>query len=179
MSGRILFEEKQKFGSPLLYLSMGAIYSLVIGVFTYGIYQQLVLGHQFGNKPMSDAGLILTFVLVMLVLIFSGFLLFGSTLYVRMTRSGISFSFWPYFKGLKEIPSDQIASYEVRKYKPILEYGGWGLKKGIKSSGIAYNVRGNIGLQLELKDGKRILFGTERQDAMLHAMRIMMEIKDE
>ena len=47
----------------------------------------------------------------------------------------------------------------------LLEYGGWGLKGGLlwkKSKGIAINVSGNIGIQLELKNGKKLLIGTQK-----------------
>jgi hypothetical protein len=179
MSERILFEERQKFGSPSLNISMGALNMGVMGIFGYGLYQQLILGVAFGNNPMSDFGLILTSFLVLLILVFSGLLLYSSNLHVNVTRSGIQYRFWPYFKKVKQILPHEISKYEIRKYKPIREYGGWGVKKGRQSSDMAYNVHGNIGLQLELKDGRRILLGTQRQDALLHAIKKMMESKDE
>ena len=48
----------------------------------------------------------------------------------------------------------------IRKYKPMDDYGGWGVKSGRK--GKAYNVSGNMGLQLFLKSGEKILIGTNR-----------------
>ena len=51
---------------------------------------------------------------------------------------------------------------EVRQYKPLSEYGGWGLRYG--SSGKAYNVSGNIGIQLHFKDGSTLLIGTNKKE---------------
>jgi hypothetical protein len=51
----------------------------------------------------------------------------------------------------------------VRTYKPIAEYGGWGLRSGIFGNGQAFNVYGNTGLQLELKNRKKLLFGTQKK----------------
>jgi hypothetical protein len=43
-----------------------------------------------------------------------------------------------------------------------MEYGGWGYRVGGKKSGIAFNVSGNMGVQIELKNGKKILLGTRK-----------------
>ena len=51
----------------------------------------------------------------------------------------------------------------MRTYKPIVEYGGWGLRSGVFGSGQAFNVYGNIGLQLELKNRKKLLIGTQKK----------------
>lgn len=54
----------------------------------------------------------------------------------------------------------------VRTYDALSEYGGWGLKGGAlwnNSKGKAINVSGNIGIQLELKNGKKLLIGTQKK----------------
>jgi len=176
---KVLFEETQKFGSPALYISMGLLYLAILGLFGFGMYRQLVAGQPFGNHPMSDTGLIITTFMVMLILGLSAWLLFGSRLEVRVSQLGIHYRFWPYISREKIIAVQDIAKYEIRTYKPLAEYGGWGMKRGSKGAGMAYNVSGNKGLQLELRDGKRILFGTQRPDALLHAAKKMMELKHE
>lgn len=52
----------------------------------------------------------------------------------------------------------------VRKYLPLREYGGWGLRWGIFGSGTAYNISGNMGIQLVLQNGKKILVGTQKAE---------------
>ncbi len=54
-----------------------------------------------------------------------------------------------------------VAEAKARKYSPIGEYGGWGIRRGW-SSGWAYNMRGDEGVQLVLRDGKKILIGSQR-----------------
>jgi len=46
----------------------------------------------------------------------------------------------------------------VRKYSAVSEYGGWGIKG--TSNNRALNISGNMGIQLETKEGKKILIGT-------------------
>ncbi len=78
-----------------------------------------------------------------------------------ITPEGIRYRFRPFHLRDRAIPWSQIAKVYLRIYRPIAEYGGWGIKGGF-GSGIAYNVKGNLGLQIELKSGKRILLGTQR-----------------
>ena len=63
------------------------------------------------------------------------------------------------------IPFDTIKSYEIRKYRPIREYGGWGIR--FNRHGKAYTVKGTLGLQMELTNGEKILIGTENPDKLL------------
>jgi len=59
----------------------------------------------------------------------------------------------------------------VRKYSPIGEYGGWGYRVAGKRSGVAYNISGNMGIQIELKNGKKILLGTRKPEEAKEALR--------
>jgi len=54
-------------------------------------------------------------------------------------------------------------------YRPIMDYGGWGIKWGRK--GKAYNVSGKRGVMLELKNGKNLLIGSQRADELAEALR--------
>jgi hypothetical protein len=52
----------------------------------------------------------------------------------------------------KLIPFRDINRCEVRTYRPIREYGGWGIRYG--RNGKAYNVSGDRGVQLEFIKGR-------------------------
>ncbi len=173
---KIFFKEEQGFGSGPLYLIMIVIYTIPFFLSLYAFYHQFVLKQQWGGKPMSDTGLIIMVLLVFVVLIVSGFLLFGSKLSVEVTNESLRFTFKPFINKQISYYKSDIERYEIREYKPIREYGGWGIKQGLKSIGKAYNVKGNIGLQLYLKSGKKVLIGTQRGDALKRAMKKMMEI---
>lgn len=43
-----------------------------------------------------------------------------------------------------------------------MDYGGWGLRLGFFGKGRAYNISGNIGMQIVFKDGKKLLIGTQK-----------------
>ncbi|PQJ76096.1 hypothetical protein BTO13_02445 [Polaribacter gangjinensis] len=76
------------------------------------------------------------------------------------------YQFFPFHFSDRKISWNEISKAYVRTYDPIGEFGGWGLKGGNifnKSKGKAINVSGDIGIQLELKNGKKLLIGTQKE----------------
>lgn len=63
---------------------------------------------------------------------------------------------------------NEIASAEVRRYRPLMEYGGWGVRWG--PAGKAYNVHGHESVQLVLADGRRLLVGSQHAEALAAAI---------
>jgi hypothetical protein len=117
----------------------------------------LLQGGTSGSESLISFGIgLFAFSLIMA-------LLFVLKLEVRINNEGINFRFFPMQIKFKVIKFDEIAEYQIRKYSPIFEYGGWGIRYAF-SRGWAYNVSGNIGLQLVKKDNKRILIGTNKPD---------------
>lgn len=80
--------------------------------------------------------------------------------------SGITYRFFPFHLKKRTILWSEVNSAYVREYKPVLEYGGWGIRGVFGKNGRAYNVSGNIGLQLELKNGEKILLGTRKKEEL-------------
>ena len=66
------------------------------------------------------------------------------------------------------IPFDDIASAEDVHYRPIRDYGGWGIRFG--RNGMAYNMRGDRGVKLTLKNGKQVLIGSQRSAELATAI---------
>lgn len=170
----VYFTEEQKFDSPTLRISMGLIYIAVLTLMGVGAYYQYILKEQWSDKPMDDQSFLLLCGLIFFVLLISAYMLFSSRLTVDIVNHGIEYRFPPMLSKTKLIAKNEIKSYEIRVYHPLKEYGGWGVKQGTKKTGKAINVRGKQGLQLVLKNDKKILFGTQRPEAIRRAMHKMM-----
>ena len=125
----------------------------------YALICQTILGKQFGNPPMPDALILLFFLLLGLALPIS---FYFTELRTRITDEGIFVKFFPIHQKWQHFSCDEIDKYEKIEYRPILEYGGWGIRIGIH--GKAYNVSGNRGIRLVFSTGKRLLIGTQRPD---------------
>lgn len=76
----------------------------------------------------------------------------------------------------RRIAFGDIAVVEPRRYRPLAEYGGWGYRIG--PSGKAYNMRGDEGVQLILKDGGRVLIGSQRAQELAGVIRQRMNAGD-
>lgn len=124
-------------------------------------------------KAENDRELLVSLIVVIVFgIVFTGLLL-RTKLTVEILSTELRFKFFPLINKWRSIERSAIKQFELRTYKPIAEYGGWGIR-GKSKSNKAYNVSGNIGLQLYLNDGRQILFGTQRKKAMEYAMQKMM-----
>lgn len=103
---------------------------------------------------------LLAFISIVTVMFFFGYFRLKTT----VNNEGIHVNFHP-FGYKKTMEWNEIQLCYIREYSPIFEYGGWGWRYSF-SSGRAYNVSGNIGLQIVLKNGKRILVGTQNADEL-------------
>lgn len=116
-------------------------------------------------KPISFSSfmpLIITFL--------ADLILIALRLNTKINKQGIYFQLFPFQLKQKFISWNEVASIEVRKYSPIMEYGGWGYRYGFKN-GKAFNVSGNMGLQLVLKNGDKILIGTQKPDELMEFLK--------
>lgn len=171
---KTLYKEEQKFGQPWIWLIFIPLTASSLTYFAFGLHKQLVLGEPFGDKPMPDAGLLIVAIFTVLMTVGLTLLFYKMKLVVEIRSDGIYFRYPPMINTFRRIEKEEIERFEVRAYKPIKEFGGWGIKNGTSSHGKAYNTRGNIGLQLYLKNGSKVLFGTQRKAAIHAATTKMM-----
>lgn len=165
---KVVFDEKQRMRQWwILLLTLGAV------VFsTYALLYQLVTGVGLGTNP-PPLGLMFFIEALMLFLLL---LIWRLELQVRIDAAGIHYKFWPFF-GWRHRIWAELQSVEVRQYKPLLEYGGWGLRLGMK--GWAYNMAGNKGIQLVLQNGDRLLLGTQKPEEAKAAIARLKVVRHE
>jgi hypothetical protein len=156
-NGPFIFTEEQRFGQIWLWL---VLIGMDVAYFT------MFFAQFFGPVPLRPSGPVDLLVMGLVALLCLGItaLFVSLKLTTRVTSQGISVQFKPLHRKPVIFPFSDISEYSVRTYRPIMEYGGWGIKRG--SGGLAYNVSGNKGLQLVLKDGKRILIGTQKPEQL-------------
>mgnify|MGYP006883055308 CR=1 FL=1 len=148
-----IFKEEQRFTQTWL------IVLLVISMIT----PIAIMTNEYSkeNSTMSLNELLLTTSLMVVVIL----PIFFFKLKTRIDEKGIHYQFFPFHFSARSILWSELKAAHTRKYDAITEYGGWGLKGGFlwrKSKGVAYNVSGDIGIQLEYKSGKKILIGTQK-----------------
>ena len=154
MKNEIEFYEKQSQKPWWMWLLMIAINI----PFIYGFIQQIILGNIWGNNPMSDIGLI---IVTSLTILFSVVFL-RSKLETIINSEGVYVRYIPFNLSYKFFNWNDISKAYIREYHAIKEFGGMGIR--ISTKGKAYIVSGNYGLQLELKNEKKVLIGTQYPD---------------
>ena len=115
----------------------------------------------FRNWPMSGTNMLI-FGAIALALVLVPVFMLSIKMITEVKNDAIHIRFFPLKREI--IPFSEIAKCDARQYSPIKEYGGWGIRYGTK--GMAYNVSGDRGVQLELVNGKRLLIGSQRSEEL-------------
>lgn len=148
----VLFKEVQRFRD---------VWWIMVLVFGLAALQwwiflgQIIGGIPMGNNPAPDA-------VVLFIWLLGGvglpvlFLLLG--LEVEVSPNAVIIRFTPLFT--RVIEKREITYVEALTYQPLRQFGGWGIRGW--GGRVAYNVRGNQGVELTLYDGRRVLIGTQR-----------------
>jgi hypothetical protein len=162
---RLLFEEEQRFVGTWVMIPV----LLVVVLGWYFFVRQIVFGEPVGDRPADDWGIVMLWLVAGILM---PLLFVNLKLTVRVWQEEIYIRFSPLFK--RTIPTGEVKSCAMRTYRPLLEYGGWGVRCGFRR-GMAYNVSGNEGAQLELTNGKKVLIGSQRANELAAAITRAME----
>ncbi|GAB3266329.1 DUF6141 family protein [Larkinella harenae] len=137
-----MYKETQQFRQPWIWV-------LLIGVFGVTVYEQ-------------------NYVSIGIVAIFLG--LFALVrLETEINKEGISYRWFPFQPRPRLISWNQIERVNVRKYAPLGEFGGWGIR--FSWNGTAHTTSGQFGIEIKLKEKKRtLLIGTQHPEAASRAV---------
>ena len=114
-------------------------------------------GHASANPAINVFEVVIVFCVLLLVRL--------CHLTTTIDETGIYYRFFPFHFKTKKVGWGEIERAYVRKYSPIGEFGGWGYRISF-NGGTAYNIAGNIGLQIVFVSGKKLLIGTQQATAV-------------
>ncbi|MDA9290132.1 hypothetical protein N9P84_04475 [Polaribacter sp.] len=155
-----VFKEEQRFRQVWLMVLLG--FSLLVPV-------GLIINEYIKDNTSMTTN---EFLGSLIGIIASVLMIFIFKLSTRIDEKGIHYQFFPFHFSMKTLLWSEITKAEVRTYDPIGEYGGWGLRYSFnKKKGNAVNVSGDIGIQLTLKNGKKLLIGTQKKEAVSRVLK--------
>lgn len=160
MNGVVIYREVQQFRQVWLWMIL--TFSALMAWWAF--FQQVVLKIPFGNRPSSDW---VIWVIWLIVGVALPWLFFALKLVVEVRKEGIHAYFSPLYK--RTISFQDLKDYRVVKYRPILDYGGWGIRFNWRRE-LALNVAGNCGVRFELKSGRKILIGSQSPEKLARAV---------
>lgn len=167
----IFFEEKQRFTQWWLWLVMSPIIAAVSGLFIYGIVQQIIFGTPWGDKPMSDEGLIVFGIFTVTLCVGLALLFFNALLEIRVDKRAIEYRYSPIIRNWKRIERESIAEFRIKKY-----FTGHGIGREFNGTR-KLTVKGNKAIEFKLSNGVRIMIGTQQPDEFAAAVKRMMNPK--
>ena len=139
---------------------------LVVGLAAmmwWGFIQQIIFGEPWGTNPAPD------WMMWLFLLIFGiglPLVFYWMRLIVEVLDDSVSIRYIPLTR--THILLSDIQDVEARTYKPVREYGGWGIRG--RSNRRAYNVSGNRGVELTLSDGRMIMIGSQKAEELALAI---------
>ncbi len=147
-----IFEERQRFTQWWLWFLM----IIPLAFMLFKPLKRIIAGETFSIVDL-DNGFWIGLTTMSLVYIFVAI----CHLTTVIDKNGITYQLFPFQTSSKRISWNDLERAYVRQYKPLSEYGGWGYRLGL-GGGRALNVKGNQGIQLKLKNGKKLLLGTQK-----------------
>lgn len=152
-----VFIEDQKFNQPLVIIGLSFAF-IVVGGSLYKSWPEIATG-----TTSEQIGALSGLIIIALVSVLFIFL----KLKTRIDEIGVHYKFHPFHLNYKTITWDLISVCNIRNYNAITEYGGWGMKFSFfGKKGKSFTTKGDIGLQIELKNGKKILIGTQKKEEL-------------
>lgn len=167
---KIYFKETQKFNIGLTTLILAPI-------FVYLLFKILSLPY-FGVSFILKQYFFELFFLLVISIVW--FIVAIAKYEITVTENDLIIKFWPILSQGRVMPIETIKRAFVRKYNPILEYGGWGLPfmRFLGSyNNRALNTRGNVGVQLFLKDGRYLLLGSQKSIELESVLQSLIKSK--
>jgi len=152
-----VYIEEQRFNQPLVIVGLSIAF-IVVGFSTMKEWETIAQG-SFTEKI---GGLSSLLIILLVSLLFTNL-----NLKTRIDEKGIYYQYKPLHFSFRLVTWERISKCYIRNYDGISEYGGWGIKFSFrKKKGKAFTTKGTIGLQIELKNGKKILIGTQKKDEL-------------
>ena len=148
-AGQPDFEEVQRFCHP----GVWALVAVPVGFAWFAAIWQVILGNRFGDNPAPDWVLVAVWAVAGVLL---PCWLLALRLVTRVDEQGVDVRFRPPLGGRRFALGD-IERCEQVRYLPIREFSGWGIRWGR---------RGDVVVEITLRQGYRFAVGSRRPDAL-------------
>lgn len=156
-----IFFERQPFWHPIFRTAAPAVALTGLGAWGWGAWTgDFAAAGGLGFQRLA-IGAFLAFAAVVIVLLYR-----RTGLEVTVSPEGAHVRFFPFAR--RVIRAGDIRAARVRRYRPMEDYGGWGVRRG--PGGSAYLVSGDRGVEIVTRAGERILVGSSRPEQLAEAL---------
>jgi hypothetical protein len=164
----VRFVEEQRFRQWWLVLLVLFVLAVTVIPFGWGMLQQLVTGRPWGDAPLPNGALVGVGIFAIGIPLAVAWLLLAAKLTTTVGDATLHVGLWPLHRKPKTIDLLRVTKVEACTYRPLRDYGGWGVRKG--RTGWAYNVSGDRGARLTYDGGETLLIGSQRDAELADAI---------
>lgn len=157
---KVLFHERQYFRQAAIWILVAATDLVVVASLVYMLTME--------QDSADQAALWAIYGSLLLCLVMTGMFL-RSCLEVKVTTSGIHYRFTLFQRKPRLLEPAMVRQWVIRDIRPVMEFGGFGIRKS--KNGTAYLVSGKKAVIFDLNDGKKLVIGTQKPDALESALR--------
>jgi hypothetical protein len=169
---KIFYEEEQRLkDNQWLYVCMLTLTMAALLPLIRGMHLQIVQGEPWGNKPMSNEGIIALTVFIFLICGLVTWIMISTKLHVIIDADGVHYRFFPHEPRWCMVSKEEIMDFEVEK-KNLFTLFGHHRKWFVKTK--TMNVNGNFHLALFLKNGKKLQLGSRNPEGLRWAMKKLL-----
>ncbi len=167
---KVIFREEQRLGPGWLRVTMLCVLLVVLFAWVFPLCQSVYRGLRGGEIywPFVGPQIVLSTICVALLLF-----LYSPKLVIEVRADGLYVRFFPLHLSFRRIPLANVTRCEAVTYRPVRDYGGWGIKGGRGCR--AYTASGNRGVRIDYADGSHLLIGSQRPDELAQAVHRLLE----
>ena len=134
--------------------------------FSYTILIIMILVDSLAVTIAPPSEKLVAMIVTMLPLILVSVLLIAVSMETKIENNQLSIKTLFFIKST--IPLNNIISSEVITYRPLRDFGGFGVRYA--QGGVMYNMHGKQAVKLTLKDNKIIYIGTQKPQDLLQSI---------
>jgi hypothetical protein len=140
-----------------------------------GLYIQLGQGIPWGDKPMSDGGLIGMTIAVFVSIALMAFVMINLHLEVRIDEHGIHYRMFPVKSKWRLVRPSDIEEYFLENRFKLFESGGIGHHRNLLKNSRSFRIWGGKHITIKFRDGHRLMLGTQDLTGMDWALKKLMK----
>lgn len=142
---------------------------IFMGIISMGVLVGIFIGAYTGGEEV-DLAYYVGMVVTILILVFTFWLVFFTTLITSVSAEGFSYSYFPLVMKQKTIAKGSISSWKMETLRSMLTYGGFGIRKTYFPRKTAFMMGGKDIVTFELTNGRTVIFTTKQPEQLRIAL---------
>lgn len=163
----IFYHEEQPYRLPGLRVVLPVVLLLVAGFLVHDLWVRIT-----APGPVDVAGMlrgvVVPFLLMAAVAAFVAWVLGRGRMMTTVRDDGVHIRFEPFHRQGIVYPYEEIEHAAARRFHPLVEYGGWGIRWGWR--GKAYLASGDEGVELSLRPRGSVMVGSQDAENLAAAI---------